>query len=521
MDSLRRGDVEVQEKQLSFQDAREALDRLRRDGKRIVQCHGTFDLLHPGHIVHFEEAKALGDVLVVTITGEQYVNKGPGRPFFNDQLRVKALTALECVDYVIVIPFSAAVEAIECVRPDVYCKGKEYEDPGVDVTGNIHDDVKTVERLGGEVRYVGTVVFSSTRLLNQHFETFSPQVKEFCRQVAVRCPPDKLRDAVDALGGVRVLIVGDIIFDRYTVIAVQGLTSKDRILSGRVLTEDTQPGGALAVFRHVREFTPNVRLLSLAGTEPWVDEALSRYVPTDADEVLRIPHFTTVVKQRFVEPLSEGKQLSKLFSVNAIDAEHPGTEVHDAVCERFNALVKDVDLVMVMDFGHGLMAETVRRLVEEKSPFLALNCQTNSNNHGFNIITRQYRRADSFSLDQAELALACGKRECDYATELGRIKHTLGSRYAWLTRGSVETIGLRDDTPPCVVAPFEYRIVDTVGAGDAFTSVASLAAASGLPLDVATFMGQLAGAQAVRIVGNTECIRRDRLLKGAEAMLAY
>ena len=511
----------ILEKQLSFEQAPTVLRRLKGEGKRIVQCHGTFDLLHPGHIVHFEEARVMGDVLVVTITGEQYVNKGPGRPFFNDQLRVKALASLECVDYVVVVPFPAAVEAIECVRPDVYCKGKEYEDPEVDVTGNIHDDVATVRRLGGKVCHVGSVVFSSTRLLNRYFETFPPQVKEFCRKIASLYPPDKLRAAVNDFKALRVLIVGDIIFDRYTVLAVQGLTSKDRILSGRRLSEDTQPGGALAVFRHVREFTPNVRLVGLAGTEPWVDSALSEHIPPDADEVFRIPHFTTIVKQRFVEPLSEGKQLSKLFSVNWIDGRRPGADVQHAVRERLEVLVGDVDIVMVMDFGHGLMSEAVRRLVEEKSPFLALNCQTNSNNHGFNIITRQYRRADSFSLDQVELALACGKRECDYAAELARIKQALDSRYAWLTRGSVETIGLKGDEPPCVVSPFENRIVDTVGAGDAFTSVASLAAVSGLPLNVATFMGQLAGAQAVRIVGNSECIRKDRLLKGGEAMLAH
>ena len=58
-------------KNLSFQDAPGILNKLKSEGKKIVQCHGTFDLLHPGHIVHFEEAKALGDILVVTITAEE------------------------------------------------------------------------------------------------------------------------------------------------------------------------------------------------------------------------------------------------------------------------------------------------------------------------------------------------------------------------------------------------------------------------------------------------------------------
>ena len=84
-----------------------------------MQCHGTFDLIHPGHIVHFEEARALGDALVVTITGEKFVNKGPGRPYFNDQLRSRWLAALECVDHVVVVPHAAAVEAILAMRPEI------------------------------------------------------------------------------------------------------------------------------------------------------------------------------------------------------------------------------------------------------------------------------------------------------------------------------------------------------------------------------------------------------------------
>src|SRR5476649_2217598 len=111
---------------LEFGSAGATLDPLRAQKKKIVQCHGTFDLIHPGHIYHLEEARSYGDLLVVTITAEKYVNKGPGRPYFNDALRAKSMAALGCVDYVILVPFPAAIEAIACVRPHVYCKGREY-----------------------------------------------------------------------------------------------------------------------------------------------------------------------------------------------------------------------------------------------------------------------------------------------------------------------------------------------------------------------------------------------------------
>ena len=150
----------TQSKVVPFEDAAALCSGLRKQDKVIVHCHGTFDLIHPGHIVHFEEAKALGDVLIVTITGEKLVNKGPGRPYFNDQLRSRWLAALWCVDYVVVVPYPAAVEIIECVRPNFYCKGREYADPMTDLTNNIGDDILAVTRTGGEIRYLGSVLFS-------------------------------------------------------------------------------------------------------------------------------------------------------------------------------------------------------------------------------------------------------------------------------------------------------------------------------------------------------------------------
>ncbi|MEO6005728.1 MAG: PfkB family carbohydrate kinase [Opitutus sp.] len=508
-------------KHLNFESAPAVFAGIRSSGKRIVQCHGTFDLIHPGHIIHFEEAKTLGDVLVVTVTGEEYVNKGPGRPYFNDEMRAKWLTALECVDYVVLIPFPAAVEAIECVRPHIYCKGKEYADTTNDVTGNILDDVVAARRCGGEVAYVGSVVFSSSRLLNQHFDAQPAEVKDYCRQIANSYPPAKFRDVVNDFSKLKVLIIGDVIFDRYTTVAVQGLTSKSRILSGRWIADDMQAGGALAVYRHIREFTPHVKLISLLGAESWLGERLGAFIPeTDADFV-RSPNFTTVVKQRFVEPRVEGKELAKLFSVNFIDRDHPGDALQRAVLAKIAAQIDDYDLVLVMDFGHGLMEDSIRDFVQSRARFLAVNCQTNSNNHGFNILNRRYGRADSFSLDLTEMMLAVGRRDFNFRSELTYLGKALGSKYAWLTRGSVETLGRKSGDEFTSCAPFERVVVDPLGAGDAFCAVASLAAVQGLPIDLATFMGQLAGAQAVKVVGNAEPIRKAKFLKGAEAMLAF
>ena len=182
------------------------------------------------------------------------------------------------------------------------------------------------------------------------------------------------------------LVIGDTIFDRYSTVKVQGLTSKNKIISGRFLGEETQCGGALAVFRHVKQFARQVKFMSLVGTEPWAQRQLRAHVAPGEDCVIRDPRFTTIIKQRFVEPLLEGAEMSKLFSVNFIDAASPGAALQQKVLTAIRREIKQADVVLLLDFGHGLMQPQVRELVQESAPFLALNCQTNSNNHGFNII---------------------------------------------------------------------------------------------------------------------------------------
>ncbi len=506
---------------IPFATAPTFFSALRARGKRLVQSHGIFDLIHPGHILHLEEARALGDVLVVTLTADKFVNKGPGRPYFNEQLRLKSLAALSCVDYIVLVPFTGALEAIASVRPQIYCKGKDYADPDFDTEGNLPDEIRAVKKCGGQVRFIGSVTYSSTRLLNQYFDHLSTPVKAFCESLATRYPRKSFFEAVASLAGLKVLVIGDTIFDRYSAVKVQGLTSKNKIISGRFLGEETQCGGALAVFRHIKQFARQVKFVSLVGAEPWARQQLRAHVAPAEDCVVCEPGFTTIVKQRFVEPLVEGSEMSKLFAVNFIDANPPGPAVQRKLLAAIRRELKQADAVLLLDFGHGLMQPPIRELVQESAKFLALNCQTNSNNHGFNIITRQYQRADAFSLDEQEMMLSVGHRHLDFPRELARLRKKLRAQYAWLTRGAVETIGLRDREAACLCPPLERDVVDTIGAGDAFFSVAALAAARQLPVDLATFLGQLAGAQAVKIVGNATPISKPTLLKSGMSLLNF
>jgi len=144
------------------------LARVKDTGKKLVHCHGCFDLMHPGHIKYFEAAKKMGDVLFVTVTPDEYVDKGPGRPVFSQQLRAESIASLACVDYVAVNRWPTAEETLRLLRPDYYVKGQEFENQE-DKTGKIQREAKVVEEIGAKMRFTHKVIFSSTELLNNYF----------------------------------------------------------------------------------------------------------------------------------------------------------------------------------------------------------------------------------------------------------------------------------------------------------------------------------------------------------------
>lgn len=138
-------------------------------GKKVVHCHGCFDLMHPGHIKYFQAAKAMGDVLIVTVTPDVFVDKGEGRPVFDQNLRAESIAALESVDYVAINEWPTAEETLRLLIPDIYVKGQEFEQLE-DETGKIQREASVIKEIGAELRFTHEIVFSSTRLLQQHFK---------------------------------------------------------------------------------------------------------------------------------------------------------------------------------------------------------------------------------------------------------------------------------------------------------------------------------------------------------------
>lgn len=492
--------------------------KLKKEGKTIALCHGVFDLVHPGHIIHLQQARQMADILVVSITAAEYVRKGPGRPYFNDEMRLKVLEALECVDYVMLSEGYTVDDIVESVKPDLYIKGEEYARESDDVTGKITAERELVEQHGGKVAYTTGQVFSSTKLINTALAALPDDVVEYMKKFITKYSMTDIKMYAWKAEKLKVLVVGDVIIDKYTYCEVQGLMSKDTGYSSRLDYSEEYLGGAVAVARHLSSFTENVTLTSIVGNE---EDIRLKFLDETADRMrLRLTYsagFPTIIKHRYLTRNARREEYRKIFSVNNIP--DPAVYEEEAREEFYKGLVEKIDefdVVFLCDFGHGLIDDRVRELIQEKAKFLVLNCQTNSTNYGLNIITK-YTRADAFTLDQKELKLAYPADMSDENTALAKISAHLGCS-GWLTRGSDGAYGI-DDRQIHACPAFTLTVKDTVGAGDAFYSVAGLYAAAGAPTELGTFMGNIAGALGANIVGNKEAVEKVNVLKYAGTLL--
>lgn len=492
----------------------------KKQGKKVVLCHGVFDLVHPGHVLHFEEAKTMGDILVVSITASEYVRKGPGRPYFNDEMRLKFLSAMECIDYVMLSEGYTVDDIIEAIEPDLYVKGHEYAKAEEDITGKISDEVELVRRHGGDIAYTTGAVFSSTKLINTALPAMSEEVKSFMQEYSRMYTMKEIKKYVEQMKQQKVLVLGDVIIDEYIYCNVQGLMTKDMGYSARYQHSEQYLGGVLAVARHLAAFCDNITLMSIVGRE----ETVHSRILDDLSDKMRVDltysdEFETIVKSRYVSLNEKREEIDKIFAVNNLPTPMCIDEASMATFrQRLTERISQYDAVILCDFGHGLIDRRVMDILQEKAAFLAVNCQTNSSNYGKNLITK-YRRADVFALDQKELGLAFTEYEQSEEEQLLRLDEHFGT-HGWLTRGSKGAVSVENKSLTACPA-FTLKVKDTIGAGDAFFALASLAVAAGAPIPVGTFLGNIAGALAANIIGNKEAIEKVNVLKYASTLLNF
>jgi rfaE bifunctional protein nucleotidyltransferase chain/domain len=488
----------------------------RAEGKKVVLCHGVFDLMHPGHVLHFKAARRLGDVLLVTITPDDFVNKGPGRPVFPQALRLETIAALEYVDYVALNEWPTAVETINRLKPDLYVKGSEYANASDDVTGKIVDEANAVKRGGGRIEFTHEPTFSSSNLINRYFSRLPARTETYLKTFRERFSAKQVVDLIQSFSDLDVLVVGEAILDQYCYCHPMGKAAKDTNLAARYVSDEDFAGGSLAIANHIAGFARKVTLVTTLGTNQgqW-DFIRSRLRSNVEVRVVTTKDRPTITKRRYVEPLF----LGKLFEVQWVPNEPLPADVEEEALARVTEEIPRHDFTLVCDFGHGLLTERIREAVCASDKFIALNTQTNSANFGFNF-TGKYSRANYVCLHEGELRLSLRAQYGDVPALARKLRDQTRAKVLTVTRSSSGSLTLTGDGASVETPAFSMRAVDRVGAGDAYFAVTALGVYKGLPPEVTGFLGNCVGALAVEIVCNREPVDPVSLKKFVTSLLA-
>ena len=487
-------------------------DGHRAAARRVVLCHGCFDIVHPGHVRYLQAAGQHGDVLVVSLTGDDAIEKSDGtRPYIPQQYRAENLAALEFVDHVVIADGPTAEPVIDALRPDLYVKGSEYENS--DHPGLARERAR-VEAGGGRVLFSsGGVTFSSTTLLEnlQRAEARTGTGLDVGDRLGASCArwgltPRVIADTLGRMRRRRVLIIGDALCDRYCFCESAECADEAPVLSVSPSHESAYPGGAAVLAAHVQKLGGTATLISAGGTAPAtneMDQTLGNLGV--ATRWLRVRE-SLPTKRRYV---ADGQ---KLLKVNHGVPQPLDSAGEAALLQAADAAADaGLDAVILADFGYGTLSpRTVAALVKRLTPRVPLIAgdvsgprRTLKAMHGCQLLTPTERELRGIAGDfdgslpsvaaavMQELNVPCllttmGKRGLVlFYPRDPRPDHWFDHR-------------LRSEHLPALSA----HATDVVGAGDALLAAAVLARAAGATEPQAAYLGALAASIAVSRVGN-------------------
>jgi rfaE bifunctional protein kinase chain/domain/rfaE bifunctional protein nucleotidyltransferase chain/domain len=481
-------------------------------GRRVVHCHGCFDIVHPGHLRHLRHAKAQGDILLVTITGDSLINKGTGRPLIPQELRAENLAALDCVDWVYVESRPTAVELLEQVRPDIYVKGREYEQ-NKDARFKAEQD--TVIRHGGRVVFSsGDVVFSSTALiaaLEQSVDPYHARLRTLLETPEL--DGERVSRVIGSFRSKRVLVIGEVIRDTYVLCDRPDVAGESPIMTLRPVERRTYDGGAAVIARH----------LAAMGALPVLITALD---DSDETQQLRQRLLADGVELRTVKverPLPEKQRFlvgqQKIMKLDLVQRLEPDAgKQHEFAGVVADTLTENgafgVDATILADFGLGLITSSLLGqlcpLIRTKSGVVSGDVSGRRSN------LTMMRDMDLLCPSESEARDAYRQYDQSLSTVVYRMMHETRSKNAIVTMGS-EGLVTFDRLPGFGdvnaswgtkmksehVPALSGTAIDPLGCGDALISAATLALTADASLLTAGFLGAIAAGIQVQRLGNT------------------
>jgi rfaE bifunctional protein kinase chain/domain/rfaE bifunctional protein nucleotidyltransferase chain/domain len=488
--------------------------------KKVIMCHGTFDVVHPGHIRHLLYAKSKGDILVASLTSDQHIIKANFRPYVPQELRAFNLAALEAVDYVVIDEDPTPLRNLEIIKPDYFAKGYEYTKNGLHPKTS--EEKLIIESYGGEILFTpGDIVYSSSKIIEAEAPSIATE-KLMALLEGENLTLGDLRTTLDKFRGVKVHVVGDLIVDSYTHTVLIGGMTKTPTMSVRLESKRDFVGGAGIVAKHLYAAGADVTFSTVMGVDPLAEFALK---DMEAAGVKCLP----IVDQ--TRPTTNKNAIMaggyNLLKIDSLDNRSISDKILDELVENI-AGVK-ADIVVFSDFRHGIFnRDTIPTLIRAipEGVFRVADSQvaTRWGNilefHGFDLITPNEREARFALGDQDSVVRPLGLKlykEAGCKTLILK----LGER-GLLTFRSVPS---KDEDVRAFVTldSFAERVLDAVGSGDALLAYAALALYVTNNSVVASALGSFSAAIECEHEGNVPVRPKDVLDKLArfERLMHY
>ena len=428
----------------------------------VIMCHGTFDLVHPGHVRHLMYAKSKADILVASLTSDAHIGKSNYRPFVPEQLRAMNLAALEVVDCVIIDENPTPIENIKYLQPDYFAKGYEYLDGGIDA--RTREEIKALNSYGGEMIFTpGDVVYSSSAFIDLAPPSLSTE-KLVTLMETEGVTHDDLKKVLDSFNGVRVHVVGDTIVDSYVYCNLIGSgTSKSPTLSVRHDRQVDFVGGAAVVAMHLRQAGAKVKFSTVLGDDSLKDFILQEMETQGIDSEASIdPTRVTTQKNVFI---ASGQRMLKVDKVD-------NRPILDRTLEQMKASLSssDAEAFIFSDFRHGVFSRSTipqltASLPEGKLRVADSQVASRWGNildfQGFDLITPNEREA-RFALGDQDSVIRPLSLELYKRARCKTLILKLADRGMMTYRAPSPTIGSFFG-----IDSFAANVVDPVGAGDA------------------------------------------------------
>jgi len=480
--------------------------------RKVIMCHGTFDVVHPGHIRHLMYAADRADVLIASVTGDEHIKKANFRPFVPEQLRALNLAALDMVDFVLIDRNAKPLDNLAKVQPDYFAKGYEYVSSGM--PRETREEKEVLDAYGGEFIFTpGDIVYSSSKLIEASPPNLAHE-KLVSLLEAEQLTFDHLRRALDGFASIDVHVIGDTIVDSYTQTAMIGGQTKTPTMSVRFEGQEDFVGGAGVVAKHLKAAGANVTFSTVLGNDKWAEFVLQDLQQAGVEtEAIADPTRPTTNKNAIV---CGGYRLLK---VDTLDNRTISDRIQAQLVNQIGSIKSQC--VMFCDFRHGIFnRETIPRFVAAMPAkvFRVADSQVASrwgnicDFQGFDMITPNEREARFALGDQDSVVRPLAQKLYERANCRNLILK-LGERglIAYRKRETIE-----DLRSFFAVDTFAEHVVDPVGAGDALLSYATLAHVSTGNEVVAAVLGAMAAAITCEQDGNVPVGRDDVLDKIAK-----